>query len=250
MESRKLRSVAWFARSDKNGFIHRSWMRGYPSDVFDGRPIIGICNTWSELTPCNAHFRDLAERVQRLGIRRGSARVPGHFLRRDEYPTDGDAAAQSGEHGWGGIDPRPSLDGTVLLCRCDKAVPALIIGAASCDLPTITVSGAPLLNGEFRGEDIGSGTDVLRFSHRGPAVVFENIEDYHRRIEDPNLESAHLINGERSHDFSSVVDSSRPRERPQQTTGKIVTNLWRKSAPKTRSFERFTHNHGSSREWI
>ena len=163
---RTLRSAAWFARSDKDGFIHRSWMRGYPPDVFDGRPIIGICNTWSELTPCNAHFRDLAERVKRGVWEAGGFPLefpvtslgetnirPTAMLLRNLVSMDVEESIRANP-----------LDGVVLLCGCDKTVPALIMGAASCDLPTMVVPGGPMLNGKFRGADIGSGTDVWRFS--------------------------------------------------------------------------------------
>jgi L-arabonate dehydrase len=163
---RTLRSAAWFARSDKDGFIHRSWMRGYPRDVFEGRPIIGICNTWSELTPCNAHFRDLADRVKRGVWEAGGFPLefpvtslgetnirPTAMLLRNLVSMDVEESIRANP-----------LDGVVLLCGCDKTVPSLIMGAASCDLPTMVVSGGPMLNGKFRGADIGSGTDVWRFS--------------------------------------------------------------------------------------
>src|ERR1700724_2717752 len=163
---RTLRSAAWFARADKDGFIHRSWMRGYPEDVFDGRPIIGICNTWSELTPCNAHFRDLADRVKRgvweaggfplefpvTSLGETNAR-PTAMLFRNLVSMDVEESIRANP-----------MDGGVLLCGCDKTVPALIMGAASCDLPALVVSGGPMLNGKFRGKDIGSGTDVWKFS--------------------------------------------------------------------------------------
>src|ERR1700733_6374914 len=163
---RVLRSTAWFGPTDKHGFIHRSWMRGYPEDVFDGRPVIGICNTWSELTPCNAHFRDLAERVKRGIWEAGGLPVefpvmslgetnlrPSAMLFRNLVSMDVEESIRANP-----------IDGVVLLCGCDKTVPALIMGAASCDLPTIVVSGGPMLNGVFRGQEIGSGTDVWRFS--------------------------------------------------------------------------------------
>lgn len=161
-----LRSAAWFARADKDGFIHRSWMRGYPEDVFDGRPVIGICNTWSELTPCNAHFRDLAEHVKRGVWEAGGFPLefpvmslgetnirPTAMLFRNLVSMDVEESIRANP-----------VDGVVLLCGCDKTVPALIMGAASCDLPALVVSGGPMLNGKYRGTDIGSGTDVWRFS--------------------------------------------------------------------------------------
>jgi len=164
--TRSLRSAAWFAPKDKDGFIHRSWMRGYPEDVFDGRPVIGICNTWSELTPCNAHFRDLADRVKRGVWEAGGFPLefpvtslgetntrPTAMLFRNLVSMDVEESIRSNP-----------IDGVVLLCGCDKTTPSLVMGAASCDLPTLVLSGGPMLNGKFRGKDIGSGTDVWRFS--------------------------------------------------------------------------------------
>ena len=163
---RQLRSTAWFGSADKDGFIHRSWMRSFPDEVFDGRPVIGICNTWSELTPCNAHFREIAERVKRGVWEAGGFPVefpvtslgetnirPTAMLLRNLVSMDVEESIRGNP-----------IDGVVLLCGCDKTTPALIMGAASCDLPTIVVSGGPMLNGKFRGRDIGSGTDVWRYS--------------------------------------------------------------------------------------
>ena len=163
-----LRSAAWFGRQDKDGFIHRSWMRnqGFPGDVFDGRPVIGICNTWSELTPCNAHFRGLAERVKRGVWEAGGLPLefpvmstgesnlrPTAMLFRNLVSMDVEESIRGNP-----------LDGVVLLCGCDKTTPALVMGAASCDVPAIVVSGGPMLNGKYHGCDIGSGTDVWRFA--------------------------------------------------------------------------------------
>ncbi len=165
-EKKKFRSAAWFGPADKDGFIHRSWMRGYPEDVFDGRPVIGICNTWSELTPCNAHFRDLAERVKRGVWEAGGFPLEFPVMSLGETnlrPTAmlfRNLASMDVEES---IRANP-MDGVVLLCGCDKTTPSLVMGATSCDLPTIVLSGGPMLNGKFRGQDIGSGTDVWRFS--------------------------------------------------------------------------------------
>jgi L-arabonate dehydrase len=180
VEKRKLRSASWFSGSDKDGFIHRSWMRGYPPDVFDGRPVIGICNTWSELTPCNAHFRDLAERVKRGVWEAGGFPLefpvtslgetnirPTAMLLRNLVSMDVEESIRANP-----------IDGVVLLCGCDKTVPALIMGAASCDLPTMVVSGGPMLNGKFRGADIGSGTDVWRFSEEVKAGTM-SLAEFH-----------------------------------------------------------------------
>jgi L-arabonate dehydrase len=161
------RSAAWFSKLDKDGFIHRSWVgRGFPPDVFDGRPIIGICNTWSELTPCNGHFRELAEHVKRgvweagglpfefpvMSLGETSLR-PTAMLFRNLASMDVEESIRANP-----------MDGVVLLCGCDKTTPALVMGAASVDLPALALSGGPMLNGNYRGKPIGSGTDVWRFS--------------------------------------------------------------------------------------
>jgi L-arabonate dehydrase len=177
-EKKQFRSAAWFGSTDKDGFIHRSWMRGYPSDVFDGRPVIGICNTWSELTPCNMHFRELAERVKRGVWEAGGFPLefpvtslgetnirPTAMLLRNLVSMDVEESIRANP-----------IDGVVLLCGCDKTTPALIMGAASCDLPTLVVSGGPMLNGKFRGRDIGSGTDVWRYSEEVKAGTMGLVE--------------------------------------------------------------------------
>jgi len=167
-EEKKFRSAAWFGRTDKDGFIHRSWMKnqGFPPDVFDGRPVIGICNTWSELTPCNAHLRALAERVKRGVWEMGG--LPLEFPVMSTGETNLRPTAMLYRN-LVSMDVEESLranpvDGVVLMCGCDKTTPALLMGAASCDLPAIIVSGGPMLNGKFQGTDIGSGTDLWRFS--------------------------------------------------------------------------------------
>ncbi|MGM8225929.1 IlvD/Edd family dehydratase [Cellvibrio sp. ARAG 10.3] len=163
-----LRSAQWFGQRDKNGFMYRSWMRnqGMPEHHFQDRPIIGICNTWSELTPCNAHFRDLADRVRRGVLEAGG--VPVEFpvfsngesnLRPTAMLTRNLASMDVEES----IRGNP-IDGVVLLAGCDKTTPALLMGAASCDLPTIVVTGGPMLNGKHKGMDVGSGTHVWRMS--------------------------------------------------------------------------------------
>jgi dihydroxy-acid dehydratase len=165
---RVLRSRAWFDKPDRDGFIHRSWMKnmGVPDHVFDGRPVIGICNTWSELTPCNAHFRRLADHVKRGVYEAGGFPVEFPVMSLGESnlrPTAmlfRNLASMDVEES---IRANP-IDGVVLLTGCDKTTPALVMGAASCDLPSIVVSGGPMLNGKYRGEDIGSGTNVWSFS--------------------------------------------------------------------------------------
>jgi len=164
---RRLRSSSWFGGDGKNAFMHRSWMKneGLPAHLFDGRPVIGICNTWSELTPCNAHLRDVAERVKRGVFEAGGFPVEFPVMSLGESnlrPTAmlfRNLASMDVEES---IRGNP-VDGVVLLVGCDKTTPALLMGAASCDLPAIAVSGGPMLNGNFRGQAIGSGTHVWRF---------------------------------------------------------------------------------------
>jgi len=164
----KRRSTAWFGPRDKGGFIHRSWMKnqGLPDHLFDGRPVIGICNTWSELTPCNAHFRVIAEYVKRGVFEAGGFPLEfpvmslGETLMRPTAMLFRNLVSMDVEES---IRANP-IDGVVLLAGCDKTTPALLMGAASCDLPALMLSGGPMLNGKFRGKDIGSGTDVWRFS--------------------------------------------------------------------------------------
>jgi dihydroxy-acid dehydratase len=168
MEKRKLRSQAWFGGQDKDGFIHRSWMRnqGFPGDVFDGRPVIGICNTWSELNPCNAHLRELAQRVKNGVWEAGGLPLEfpvtslGETNMRPTAMLFRNLASMDVEES---IRANP-IDAVVLLCGCDKTTPSLVMGAASCDVPAIVLSGGPMLTGRYRGQAIGSGTDVWRFS--------------------------------------------------------------------------------------
>ena len=165
---RTLRSQDWFGRKDKLGLIHRSWMRseGFSSSVFQNKPVIGICNSWSELTNCNAHLRQVAE-----AVKRGVWAAGGFPL---EFPTISlgepfmrpstmmfrNLMAMDVEES---IRANP-IDGVVLLCGCDKTTPAQMMGAASAGLPAIMVPGGPMLRGMWRNEEIGSGTDVWRFS--------------------------------------------------------------------------------------
>lgn len=165
---RKLRSREWFGKTDKDGFIHRSWMKnqGMPHHLFDGRPVIGICNTWSELTPCNSHFRELAEHVKRGVYEAGGFPVEFPVMSLGESNLRPTAMLF---RNLASIDVEESIrgnpiDGVVLLMGCDKTTPALLMGAASCNLPTIGVSGGPMLNGHYHGKTIGSGTGVWQMS--------------------------------------------------------------------------------------
>jgi dihydroxy-acid dehydratase len=153
---------------DKDAFIHRSWMKnnGLPDDAFDGRPVIGICNTFSELTPCNAHFRGLVEHIKAGVLEAGGLPLefpvfscgesnlrPTAMLFRNLASMDVEEAIRGNP-----------MDGVVLMAGCDKTTPSLVMGAASCDLPSIVISGGPMLNGRLKGRTIGSGTDVWKFS--------------------------------------------------------------------------------------
>ncbi|WP_338460338.1 IlvD/Edd family dehydratase [Azotobacter vinelandii DJ] len=163
-DKRPLRSAAWFGSTDKNGFMYRSWMKnqGIPDHEFQGKPIIGICNTWSELTPCNAHFRKVAEHVKKGVLEAGGFPVefpvfsngesnlrPTAMLTRNLASMDVEEAIRGNP-----------VDAVVLLTGCDKTTPALLMGAASCDVPAIVVTGGPMLNGKHKGRDIGAGTVV------------------------------------------------------------------------------------------
>jgi L-arabonate dehydrase len=167
MDKKKYRSQEWFGRTGKDGFIYRAWMKnqGLPDHLFDGRPVIGICNTWSELTPCNAHFRELAESIKQGVYEAGGFPVefpvmslgetlikPTAMLYRNLVSMDVEESIRANP-----------MDGVVLMCGCDKTTPALIMGACSVNLPTIVVSGGSMLTGNFRGKEIGT-SDLWRFS--------------------------------------------------------------------------------------
>ncbi|MCQ3827934.1 dihydroxy-acid dehydratase [Microbulbifer elongatus] len=162
------RSQLSYGKSDKDGFIHRSWMKaqGYPDHIFDGRPIIGICNTWSEITPCNSGLREIAEYVKRGVWEAGGVPLEfpvtslGETQMRPTAMLFRNLLAMDVEES---IRGNP-IDGVVLLGGCDKTTPGQLMGAASVNLPSIVVSSGPMLNGKFRGRDIGSGTDVWKFS--------------------------------------------------------------------------------------
>jgi L-arabonate dehydrase len=166
----ELRSQQWFGRLDRDGFAYRSWVKGkgVPHDQFDGRPVIGICNTFSELTPCNSHFRTLAEQVK-IGVYEAGGfplEFPvmslGETLLRPTAMLYRNLASMDVEES---IRGNP-IDGVVLLMGCDKTTPSLVMGASSVDLPTIGVSGGPMLNGKWRGQELGSGTGVWSMSEQ------------------------------------------------------------------------------------
>jgi L-arabonate dehydrase len=163
----ELRSRGWFGRKDKDGIIYRSWMKnqGMPNDMFDGRPVIGICNTFSELTPCNAHFRDFAESIKKGVLEAGGFPLEfpimslGETLLKPTAMLFRNLASMDAEES---IRGNP-MDGVVLMTGCDKTTPSTVMGAASVGLPTIVVPGGPMLNGRYKGQTIGSGTHVWKF---------------------------------------------------------------------------------------
>ncbi len=167
MAEKKLRSRGWFGKEGKDGFIYRSWMKnqGYPADEFDGRPVIGICNTYSGFTPCNGHFRELAEAVKRGVWEAGGFPLDfpvmslGETLIKPTAMLYRNLASMDVEES---IRANP-MDGVVLLCGCDKTTPSLVMGAASVNIPTIAVSGGPMLTGRFQGKSIAT-SDIWRFS--------------------------------------------------------------------------------------
>ncbi len=179
MTEQALRSRHWFGRYDLMGFVSRGWMKnqGHAEHLFDGRPVIGICNTWSDLTPCNAHFRILAEQVKRGVYEAGGFPVEfpvmslGEPLMRPTTMLFRNLASMDVEET---LRANP-IDGVVLLAGCDKTTPATVMGACSVDLPTLVVSGGPMLNGKFRGANIGSGTHAYRFTDdlRAGAMTME-----------------------------------------------------------------------------
>lgn len=163
----KLRSQGWFGKTGKDGFIYRAWMKnqGIPDYEFRDKPVIGICNTWSELTPCNAHFRELAESIKRGVSEAGGFPVefpvmslgetlikPTAMLYRNQVSMDVEESIRANP-----------VDGVVLMCGCDKTTPSLVMGACSVNLPTLVVSGGPMLTGKFKGRDIGT-SDIWRFN--------------------------------------------------------------------------------------
>jgi L-arabonate dehydrase len=181
MSDKILRSRQWFGKKGKDGFIYRAWMKnqGIPAHELQGKPVIGICNTWSELTPCNAHFRELAESVKHGIYEAGGFPVefpvmslgetlikPTAMLYRNLVSMDVEESIRANP-----------LDGVVLLCGCDKTTPALVMGAASVNLPTIVVSGGPMLTGKYRGHDIGT-SDVWRFSEANRGGKMSDEEFY------------------------------------------------------------------------
>jgi len=205
-----LRSQAWFGGKDKDAFIHRSWMKnhGLPTDSFDGRPIIGICNTYSELTPCNAHFRSLAEKIKAGVLQAGG--IPLEFPVMSLGETNLRPTAMLYRN-LASMDVEESIrgnpiDGVVLMTGCDKTTPALLMGAISCDLPSIVISGGPMLNGRYQGKTVGSGTDVWRLSEELRAGAISQ-EDFDAAEEGMSRSAGHCMTMGTASTMAAMVES-------------------------------------------
>jgi len=208
--SKKLRSQEWFGREDIYGFIYRGWVknRGVPQDQFDGRPAIGICNTWSELTPCNTHFRALAEHVRNGVLEAGGFPLEfpvmslGETLLRPTAMLYRNLASMDVEES---IRGNP-LDGVVLLMGCDKTTPALLMGAASVDIPAIAVSGGPMLSGKYRGTEIGSGTNLWSMSEDLRAGKI-TLNEFHEAESCMNRSHGHCMTMGTASTMASMVEA-------------------------------------------
>ena len=204
------RSQAWFGREGKDGFLYRSWMKnqGWPHDLFDGRPVIGICNTWSELTPCNAHFRELAEYVKRGVWEAGGFPLEfpvmslGETQLRPTAMLFRNLASMDVEES---IRANP-IDGVVLLMGCDKTTPSLLMGAASCDLPTIGLSGGPMLSGKFRGHDLGSGTGLWQMTDQVRKGEMK-VEEFHEAESCMHRSKGHCMTMGTASTMASMVEA-------------------------------------------
>jgi Dihydroxyacid dehydratase/phosphogluconate dehydratase len=205
-----LRSTAWFGRQDKMGFYYRSFLknRGFPQDQFEGRPVIGICNTWSELNPCNSHFRTIAEHVRYGVLDAGGFPLEfpvsslGEVTMRPTAMLYRNLAAMDVEEG---IRAHP-LDGVVLLMGCDKTTPALMMGAASADLPAIGVSGGPQLRGVYRGQIIGSGTSIISMSEQLRAGEI-TLDEFHEAEAGMNRSHGHCMTMGTASTMASMVEA-------------------------------------------
>jgi L-arabonate dehydrase len=209
-DKKELRSRAWFGRTGKMGAYYRSWLKGMglPDDQFDGRPVIGICNTWSELTPCNAHFRRIAEHVRYGVLEAGGLPLEfpvsslGEVTMRPTAMLYRNLAAMDVEEA---LRAHP-LDGVVLLMGCDKTTPALLMGAASVDLPTIGVSGGPMLNAHYRGTTMGSGTNIISMSEQVRAGELSQA-DFERAEAAMNRSAGHCMTMGTASTMASMVEA-------------------------------------------
>ncbi len=206
----ELRSQQWFGRDGKDGFMYRSWTKGkgVPHDQFDGRPVIGICNTFSEMTPCNSHFRTLAEQVK-IGVYEAGGfplEFPvmslGETMLRPTAMLYRNLASMDVEES---IRGNP-MDGVVLLMGCDKTTPALMMGASSVDLPTIGVSGGPMLSGKWRGKEIGSGTGLWQMSEQVRAGTL-SIQNFNEAESCMHRSHGHCMTMGTASTMASMVES-------------------------------------------
>ena len=206
----ELRSQQWFGRDGRDGFMYRSWTKGkgVPHDQFDGRPVIGICNTFSELTPCNSHFRTLAEQVK-IGVYEAGGfplEFPvmslGETMMRPTAMLYRNLASMDVEES---IRANP-IDGVVLLMGCDKTTPALMMGAASVDLPTIGVSGGPMLSGKWRGKELGSGTGLWQMSEQVRAGTL-SIEHFNEAESCMHRSHGHCMTMGTASTMASMIES-------------------------------------------
>ena len=206
----KRRSQQWFGKIDKDGFAHRSWMKnqGHPNDLFDGRPVIGICNTWSELNPCNAHFREIADFVKKGVWEAGGwplefpVMSTGEVLMRPTAMLYRNLVSMDVEES---IRGNP-IDGVVLLMGCDKTTPSLVMGASSCDIPTIGLSGGPMLKGRYKKELLGSGTGVWQMSEKVRAGTMR-IEEFMDAEAGMHRSKGHCMTMGTASTMASMVES-------------------------------------------
>jgi L-arabonate dehydrase len=263
------RSQQWFGKLDKDGFAHRSWMKnqGHPNDLFDGRPVIGICNTWSELNPCNAHFREIADFVKKGVWEAGGwplefpVMSTGEVLMRPTAMLYRNLVSMDVEES---IRGNP-IDGVVLLMGCDKTTPSLLMGASSCDIPTIGLSGGPMLKGRYKTETLGSGTGVWQMSEKVRGG-FMKIEEFMDAEAGMHRSKGHCMTMGTASTMASMVESlgvSLPgnaaipavdanRYRLAQLTGRRIVEMvhedFRRIDERSRSFARDCGTHRRSTE--
>jgi dihydroxy-acid dehydratase len=226
---RKLRSAEWYEGGDRNAYIHRAWMRrGAPADAFAGRPHIAIANTASDLTPCNAHLGEVATAVKHGVYEAGGIPLELPVLSLGETQVRPTAmlwrnlAAMAAEE----IFRANPVDGLVLLGGCDKTIPALLMAAASVDLPAVVVPGGPMLTGTFRGQALGCGTDVWRLSEEVRAGTLSN-DDFIRS------ESAMI----RSKGHCNTMGTASTMALVAEALGMVLPGLAGTPAPDTRLLE-------------
>jgi dihydroxy-acid dehydratase len=192
---RAARSTAWYGGDDRNTYLHRAWMRrGLPDHAFDGRPSIAIANTASDLAPCNSHLDEVAQSVK-YGVYEAGG-IPYNL----PIPSLGETTVRTTAMLWRNMVAMTAeellranpVDAVVLLGACDKTIPALLMAAASVGIPAVVVPGGPMLNGSFRGETLGCGTDVWKLSEEVRAGVVD--QDFFRQSESAMIRSRGTCN--------------------------------------------------------